>query len=192
MSPFPIAFFSPNPFDPGNNGFDIGDALDLCLVIAAIYGAIIAIAKGVRWWDAQKDRRHRLDVESILKPHLDALSDKVDMNLQAIIDRTTPIQPGENGGESLADVHTTLQKVVDTIDSIKATGEHTAARVEDLEEDQVKAQAERSKILVIADENYHALAKGIQALGGSVTYVTLAEYLSGPHEGATVDPTKET
>ena len=103
--------------DPGNNGFDISDALEVCLTIGAIYGALVIIAKAVRWIDARRDRAHRLDIEGIMAPHLDAIREQ-------IVALTLPIQPESNGGLSMTDLHS---KVDEAIAAVRENGAATKA-----------------------------------------------------------------
>lgn len=106
-------------YDPGENGFDVGDLLSICLVVGALYGFVVAVAKFVRWADARKDQRHRLDVEAIMKPHLDALDERLVQQTktltEAIDAATKPIQPGTNGGLSMTDLHGKVSDALDTL-----------------------------------------------------------------------------
>jgi hypothetical protein len=151
-------------FDPGENGFDVGDALSWCLLIAALYGGAIAAAKIVRAWDAWKDRRHRLDVEAILLPHITTVRDDLDSATASIIqlvkETTRPIQPGTNGGQSLTDLHTKVDVLGD--------------RIVVIEEHQAEATCERATILRIGAANAIAITDAITALGAEIELLPFA------------------
>jgi hypothetical protein len=145
-------------FDPGENGFDVSDALSWCLLIAALYGGSAVAAKIVRTWDAWKDRRHRLDVEAILLPHITTVRDDLDSATAAIIqlvkETTRPIQPNTNGGLSMTDLHTKLDVI----------GE----RIVVVEEHQAEASAERARILRVGAANAKTVTDAIAALGAEI------------------------
>jgi hypothetical protein len=151
-------------FDPGENGFDIGDALSWCLLIAALYGGAMAAAKIVRGWDAWKDRRHRLDIEAIMLPHLATIRDDLDTAtasiLQLVKEATKPIQPKANGGLSLPDVHVTLGRV--------------ESRLSSIEEHQADASEERARILRVGAANAAAITDAITTLGAEIELLPFA------------------
>jgi hypothetical protein len=163
MTESPITFLA-SWFDPGENGFDVTDALSWCLLIAALYGGAIATAKIVRLWDAWKDRRHRLDVEAIMKPHLDQIDTRIDTQTttlaDAIAEATKPIQPGENGGLSMTDLHTKVDAI--------------GVRLVTVEEHQAEATCERAAILRIGAANAKTITDAITTLGAEIELLPFA------------------
>lgn len=185
-----------NPFDPAGNGFDIGDALDICLIVAGLYGFVRATASGVRWMDAKRDKAHRLDVLSIMRPVIDKQTEEL---MGALEEATKPIQPTSNGGLSMTDLHMKVDEVVEQGKAAVRTGERALAvaekvsdRLSNVEQSQRDAVVEREQILTIADKNAHAIVEAVHALGGSVNYQSVAEYLSGRDDGATLTPEDHT
>ena len=104
-------------YDPGDNGFDVGDLLTICLVVGAIYGTVVAITKAVRWADARNDRRKALDVKAIMKPELDALRTSLEATIR---ESTKPIQPETNGGLSMTDLHVKVSAALESIERIES------------------------------------------------------------------------
>ena len=103
-------------YDPGDNGFDVGDLLTICLVVAALYGGIVAITKAVRWVDARNDRRKALDVKAIMAPELEALRVSIEATIH---ESTKPIQPETNGGLSMTDLHSKVSQALVAIERIE-------------------------------------------------------------------------
>lgn len=134
-------------YDPGDNGFDVSDALDVALVIGAIYAGLRVLIALVRWFDARRDHAHRVDIEGIMQPHLDAIRDQIEL-------LTLPIQPQSNGGLSMTDLHTKVDEAIALGWDNKLTIEQVAKRLTGVENEQAAsagrqadASAERSDIL---------------------------------------------
>lgn len=103
-------------YDPGDNGFDIGDALDWVLVIAALYGGWKVLVALVRWLDARRDRRHAIDVKAIMAPVLEQQTEHI---LKSVKDMTKSIEPEyRNNGTSLTDVSDKLTQLDAKVDGI--------------------------------------------------------------------------
>lgn len=115
--------FASSWYDPGDNGFDISDALDIALVIAAIYGGIKVLVAIVRKVDELRDRRHQTDVKAIMAPVLEQQTAAI---LASVKNLTQSIEPGyENNGTSLTDVSLKVDRAI-------ALGEENHAAIVDL------------------------------------------------------------
>ena len=156
-------------WDPGDNGFDVIDAAEIVGLVLAVIGLVTIIAKGVRWLDAKRDEAHQLDVEAIMRPHLEKLHEEMDQQTDALLialqEATKPIQPGTNGGLSMTDLHLRVGEVA-------ASTARIEDRLEVVEKAQEMATSERASILRIADHNAHAIASAVRQLGGEIADIT--------------------
>jgi hypothetical protein len=84
---------------------EIGDIGVIAIAISAILGLIWTIAKVATYLDHKRDDMFAKKVDELIDPKLAKLYDFVGT-------RTLPIQPGENGGESLSDVNLKMDKHV--------------------------------------------------------------------------------
>lgn len=160
----PVLFFA-SWYDPGDNGFDIGDAGLVLGFLLALAGVWAVISSATRKIDSWRDRRHRIDVESIMKPHLDALDQRLVEQTSSLADTireaTKPIQPTTNGGLSLADAHVTLNRIEGKVDAVDG-------RLTSVEVDLAAAKVQRSATLRIGAANLKTITDAVTALGAEI------------------------
>jgi hypothetical protein len=82
---------------------EIGDIGVIAIAVAAVIGLIMTISKTAIWFDHRRDDAFAKRVDVLIDPKLAKL-------YKFVGDRTVPIQPGENGGESLSDVNAKVDK----------------------------------------------------------------------------------
>lgn len=83
---------------------EISDIGAVVLAATAVLSLIWMIAKIAVYLDRRRTDQFARRVIEVIQPAIDRLYDHIDQ-------RTTPIQPGENGGESLADIHKRLDPI---------------------------------------------------------------------------------
>jgi hypothetical protein len=101
----PFADYTTPDFVKEVNDFGI-----IIIALAALVGLVLSVAKVATYLDRRKDDRFAKRVSELMDPKLAKLYEFVGS-------RTTPIQPGENGGESLSDVNAKMDRHINDWDT---------------------------------------------------------------------------
>ena len=89
---------------------EINDFGIVIIALAAAVGLVLTIAKIATFLDRRKDDIFARKVDQLIEPKLAKLYEFVGS-------RTIPIQPGENGGESLSDVNAKMDRHINDWDT---------------------------------------------------------------------------
>jgi len=83
---------------------EIGDVGVVIIAISALIGLVWTVGRIAIFIDRRRNQNFALRVAEVIKPEIQKLYDHIDA-------KTEPIQPGSNGGESLADLHKRMYAV---------------------------------------------------------------------------------